>query len=476
LADALSAAHELGIVHRDLKPDNVMIVRAKDGTERVKVVDFGIAKAMADGRTQMTRTGFVLGTPAYMSPEQISGDKLDGRSDLYSLGCMLFEMLTGQSPFSGPTGEIVLHRRLTEEAAKVRALSPDCPKNLDSIITRLLSRRVDDRIQHATELSEALDECVDEDDRRGTRPKTPIHSKATIVMNKAGATKVIHATARAATTRRKTQQKAQPNYLMFGGIAAAVVIAVGGVIAWRTLSKPVPVPTTVAQAPAPSASPAQSSLSQSLPSQSAATQGPSATPPTPDTQAAATPPQASVAPSTPSKSAPKKQPAKEKPTPTRPAPVVATTPPPAPVQPAPQPQQQVVQQVVQQPAPISPPPAAAPVVDLAAEVGHANQVVKDYVYALNDKNISRMKQLYPTMPGALETGLRALTANATDFSALMTTPPNASVLGDAGDTEFAYQLTFSTPAQGKSSPSFRYHAALAKQGGLWQIKSLTLLR
>jgi serine/threonine protein kinase len=477
VADALSAAHELGIVHRDLKPDNVMIVRAKDGTERVKVVDFGIAKAMADGRTQMTRTGFVLGTPAYMSPEQISGDKLDGRSDLYSLGCMLFEMLTGQSPFSGPTGEIVLHRRLTEEAAKVRTLSPDCPKNLDSVITRLLSRRVDDRFQHAAEVSETLDECIDEDDRRGTRPKTPIHSKATIVMNKAGATTVVHATKRAATTKRKAQAKAQPNYLLWGGIAAAVVIAVGGVIAWRTLSKPVPAPTTVAQAPAPSASQSQSLPSQSSPSQSAATQGPSATDSTPDTQAAATPPKASVAPSTPSKSAPKKQPAKEKPTPTHSAPVVATTPLPAPSQPAPQPQQQVVQQ----PAPITPPavtppPAAAPVVDLAAEVGHANQVVKDYVYALNDKNINRMKQLYPTMPGALESGLRALTANATDFSALMTTPPNASVLGDAGDTEFAYQLTFSTPAQGKSSPSFRYHAALAKQGGLWQIKSLTLLR
>ncbi|HTA72686.1 MAG TPA: hypothetical protein VK733_00375, partial [Gemmatimonadaceae bacterium] len=223
--------------------------------------------------------------------------------------------------------------------------------------------------------------------------------------------------------------------------------------------------------------PSQSSPSQPSPSLSAASQGPSATQPTPDTQTAATPPQASVAPSTPSKSAPKKQPAKEKPAPSRPAPVVATTPPPITPQPAPQPQQQVVQQpIVQQPAPITPPPAAAPVVDLAAEVGHANQVVKDYVYALNDKNINRMKQLYPTMPGALETGLRALTANATDFSAAITTPPNASVLGDAGDTEFAYQLTFSTPAQGKSSPTFRYHAALAKQGGSWQIKSLTLLR
>jgi hypothetical protein len=121
-------------------------------------------------------------------------------------------------------------------------------------------------------------------------------------------------------------------------------------------------------------------------------------------------------------------------------------------------------------------PAPAPAVDLAAEVRHANDVVSQYVAALNAKDISRMKQLYPTMPAALESGLRALTSNATDFSATITTPPNASVLGDAGDTDFGYSMSFYIPSQGKSNPSFRYHAALARQAGTWQIKSLTLIR
>ena len=121
--------------------------------------------------------------------------------------------------------------------------------------------------------------------------------------------------------------------------------------------------------------------------------------------------------------------------------------------------------------------AAAPTVDLAAEAHRANDVVNQYVAALNNKDIVRMKQLYPTMPGALESGLRALTSNATDFSAFVTMSPNASVLGDAADTDFGYQMTFYLPSQGKSSPSFKYHAALAREsGGTWRIKLLTLLR
>src|SRR5206468_10236734 len=86
VADALQAAHDLGIVHRDLKPDNVMIARARDGTDVVKVVDFGIAKLVgSDASQEVTKTGLVIGTPEFMSPEQLSGDKLDGRSDIYSL-------------------------------------------------------------------------------------------------------------------------------------------------------------------------------------------------------------------------------------------------------------------------------------------------------------------------------------------------------------------------------------------------------
>src|SRR6185437_16776126 len=95
IAEALAAAHELNIVHRDLKPDNVMLTKSRSGRDVVKVVDFGIAKAVQTDGQQITRTGFIVGTPAYMSPEQITGDPLDGRSDIYALGCILFKMLTG---------------------------------------------------------------------------------------------------------------------------------------------------------------------------------------------------------------------------------------------------------------------------------------------------------------------------------------------------------------------------------------------
>ncbi|HTD62013.1 MAG TPA: serine/threonine-protein kinase, partial [Gemmatimonadaceae bacterium] len=98
-ADALTVAHELGIVHRDLKPDNIMIGRGREGADMVKVVDFGIAKASQNEAQKVTKTGLVVGTPEYMSPEQLAGDKLDGRSDVYSLGLVTFVMLTGKLPF-----------------------------------------------------------------------------------------------------------------------------------------------------------------------------------------------------------------------------------------------------------------------------------------------------------------------------------------------------------------------------------------
>src|SRR3989449_560665 len=111
-ADALQAAHDLGIVHRDLKPDNIMLTRARDGVDLVKVVDFGIAKAVGgDDSQKVTKTGLVVGTPEFMSPEQLSGDKLDGRSDLYSLALVLFKMLTGKLPFEATSVQETMIKR-----------------------------------------------------------------------------------------------------------------------------------------------------------------------------------------------------------------------------------------------------------------------------------------------------------------------------------------------------------------------------
>jgi serine/threonine-protein kinase len=156
VAEALAAAHALGIVHRDLKPDNVMLAVGRDGREGVKVVDFGIAKAMEGLTQQVTKTGFRIGTPAYMSPEQIRGDTLDGRSDLYSLGCILFELLTGHPPFEGEVGEIVVGRRLTEQPPHPRDLDAGVPKALDEITVRLLARSPDDRFASAEDLLATL--------------------------------------------------------------------------------------------------------------------------------------------------------------------------------------------------------------------------------------------------------------------------------------------------------------------------------
>src|SRR5256885_648105 len=114
--DALQAAHDLGIVHRDLKPDNIMITKGRHGAEVVKVVDFGIAKATSGEEGQkVTKTGLVVGTPAYMSPEQLSGDKLDGRSDLYSLGLVYYRMLTGTLPFHAESAQETMIKRLTDD-------------------------------------------------------------------------------------------------------------------------------------------------------------------------------------------------------------------------------------------------------------------------------------------------------------------------------------------------------------------------
>ncbi|GIW51601.1 MAG: hypothetical protein KatS3mg081_0956 [Gemmatimonadales bacterium] len=148
VGDALQAAHDLGIVHRDLKPDNIMITRGRDGSDLVKVVDFGIAKAMGGEEGQkVTKTGLVVGTPEYMSPEQLAGDKLDGRSDLYSLALVFYRMLTGTLPFQADTAQEVMIKRLTDDPMPLNQALPGAnfPPRLQEVMDRALQRMPQDR-------------------------------------------------------------------------------------------------------------------------------------------------------------------------------------------------------------------------------------------------------------------------------------------------------------------------------------------
>lgn len=156
VAEGLIPAHELGIVHRDLKPDNIIVGTAKDGRDIVKIIDFGIAKGMEGDKQRVTRTGFIVGTPEYMSPEQLAGDTLDGRSDLFALGCVLYRLLTGASTFAGTSMESQIQRRLTRPPPHVRATNPEVPQWVDAVVARAMEREPADRYQTAVELRDAL--------------------------------------------------------------------------------------------------------------------------------------------------------------------------------------------------------------------------------------------------------------------------------------------------------------------------------
>lgn len=167
MCEGLGHAHDLHIIHRDLKPENVMLV--PDGTTdrgepkyRAVVMDFGLAKERRAGPevAKLTATGIVLGTPEFMSPEQIRGKPLDGRSDVYALGILAFEMFTGQLPFPGKSAQETMIARLRGSPAKLRDLRPELPAKLEAIILRCLTIDPAERPQNMEELGYAFESVV----------------------------------------------------------------------------------------------------------------------------------------------------------------------------------------------------------------------------------------------------------------------------------------------------------------------------
>lgn len=153
VAQGLAYAHEHDIVHRDVKPSNVMVVR--DG--HVKITDFGIAR-MASSAVQ-TQTGMVLGSPKYMSPEQVMGKAIDHCSDIFSLGVMLYEMLTGQSPFNGDNVNAIMYQTLNAVPAPPNTLNPEVPEMMNFIVAKSLAKKLEDRYQSAQDFAVDLRAC-----------------------------------------------------------------------------------------------------------------------------------------------------------------------------------------------------------------------------------------------------------------------------------------------------------------------------
>jgi len=153
VAEGLAYAHEHGIIHRDIKPSNIMVLRGR----HVKIADFGIARIKT--ALELTKTNKIIGSPLYMSPEQIQSHPIDPRSDIFSFGIVLYQMLTGKLPFNGDNVNSLMYKIVNEEPQKPSELNPEISETLDRIVTKCLEKKAADRYQNVNELTRDLHSC-----------------------------------------------------------------------------------------------------------------------------------------------------------------------------------------------------------------------------------------------------------------------------------------------------------------------------
>jgi len=262
---ALGHAHAKGLVHRDMKPGNVLISRSGD----IKVVDFGIAKGVGEG-TSVTRTGALMGTAAYLSPEQVDGHQATARSDLYALGCLIFAALAAAPPYEGDSAVAVAMRHLRDPIPSIRARRPDVPVALERVVNRALEKDPARRFQSASEMDAAL---------RRISPDSLADTAATLVMPAEEATVAVQGTeviAKTAPPRRGPPRSAR----LIGALAALLFAAAAvwllvAYISNRPTQLETPLP---AQSATPALTPAPATPPRTTPAPTPAPRTPEPTP------------------------------------------------------------------------------------------------------------------------------------------------------------------------------------------------------
>jgi serine/threonine-protein kinase len=280
ILDALEHAHAAGIVHRDLKPGNVMVTASGD----VKVMDFGIARVA--GSEHLTMEGYMMGTPAYMAPEQVRGEEVDRRMDLYSTAVMLYRLVTHRLPFEADSAITLIHSQLTDPPTPPRQFRPDLPEWIDGILTRGLAKAPADRFQTAAEFRLALERGLAGALRHAPRAPYADENAETVgpMVTPTALRRLPNTTPPAApatsppsaSARTETSVTLRAPHLAIAGVLLVLLVVVVGFLAFAALRRPVAAvaaPTTTETEPTP-------------PPAVEATASPSSTPETPTTEPA----------------------------------------------------------------------------------------------------------------------------------------------------------------------------------------------
>ena len=221
VAKALERAHGAGLVHRDIKPNNIMMT----STGQTKVTDFGIVRALGgETEQQMTQTGMVIGTAAYLSPEQAQGSPVDARSDVYSLGCVLYEMLTGRPPFTGDTPLAVAYKHVRETPDAPSSMNPDVSEDLDAITMKALAKNPDNRYSSAAEMREDLERFTSGQ----TVHATPLLGETMVATAAGGGTQVMRRTDVFAPEEEEQRRSRAGWYV----VIALLILGVFGLLAY----------------------------------------------------------------------------------------------------------------------------------------------------------------------------------------------------------------------------------------------------